>query len=161
MPSVGKTIPHDSAVGHVTGAAAYIDDLELRCDELFVSFVGSPIACGKLISVDFSEAFEIEGVVAVYTAADVGKGNLWGPLFRDEPFLAEDRLLYVGQPVAVVAAENQVALEKARRAVKINYSAETPSLISLRRSKKKASSARVEKLPAVTPTKRSGHLRIG
>ncbi len=128
MTSVGKTIPHDSAVGHVTGSAAYIDDLELRRDELFVSFVGSPIACGKLISVDFSEALEIEGVAAVFTSEDVGNQNLWGPLCRDEPFLAEDRLLYVGQPVVIVAAETQAALDRARRAVKIECVAETPIL---------------------------------
>lgn len=128
MASVGTTIPHDSAVGHVTGSAPYIDDLEMRRDELLVSFVGSPIACGKLISVDVSQAQKIEGVVAVFTAKEVGNNNLWGPLFHDEPFLAQDRLLYVGQPVAVIAAENQVALEKARAAIKVEFLAEPPIL---------------------------------
>ena len=46
MTSVGKTIPHDSAAGHVTGTAPYLDDLPRRSDELFVGFVGSP-DCGR------------------------------------------------------------------------------------------------------------------
>lgn len=128
MPSVGKTIPHDSAVGHVTGTAPYIDDLEMLRDELYVSFVGSPVACGTLDSIDSSAAAEIDGVVAVFTAVDVGPHNLWGPIFRDEPFLADKRSLYVGQPVVVIAAESPKALAKARRAVKINATAEPPIL---------------------------------
>ncbi|MGI9519002.1 MAG: hypothetical protein ACR2NP_18260, partial [Pirellulaceae bacterium] len=40
FPAVGRTIPHDSAIGHVTGTAPYIDDLPWREDELAVSFVG-------------------------------------------------------------------------------------------------------------------------
>ena len=48
VPSVGTTIPHDSAVGHVTGAAAYIADLPRRADELVVGFVPSPQAAGRI-----------------------------------------------------------------------------------------------------------------
>ena len=48
--SVGKTIPHDSAIGHVTGTALYIDDLPRREDELYTGFVGSPIASGTVRS---------------------------------------------------------------------------------------------------------------
>ena len=107
MSSVGKTIPHDSAIGHVTGSAPYIDDLPLRQDELLVSFAGSPVACGTIKSIDFSEAIKIDGVVAAFTAADVAPHNIWGPLFRDEPFLAAGKVLYVGQPVVVLAAETR------------------------------------------------------
>ena len=128
MSSVGKTIPHDSAIGHVTGSAPYIDDLPLRQDELLVSFVGSPVACGTIKSVDFSEAIEIDGVVAAFIAADVAPHNIWGPLIRDEPFLADEKVLYVGQPVVVVAAETPEALAAARRAVKIEVTADQPIL---------------------------------
>lgn len=128
MPAVGKTIPHDSAVGHVTGAAPYIDDLPMRDDELFVTFVGSPVACGKLKSVDALAALEINGVVAVFTASDVGDGNVFGPLFHDEPFLASEEVLYVGQPVAVVAAETELALAAARKAVVVDVEPAEPVL---------------------------------
>ena len=128
MTSVGKTIPHDSAVGHVTGAAPYIEDLPLRSDELLVSFVGSPVACGTIQSIDVDEALKIDGVIAVLTAADVGSQNVWGPLFHDEPFLADEKVLYVGQPVVIVAAESAGSLAAARKAVTINVVAETPIL---------------------------------
>ena len=128
MPSVGKTIPHDSAVGHVTGRALYLDDVTPMQGELHVGMVGSPIACGTLEGVDWSAALAAAGVVSVYTAADVPGHNLFGPLAVDEPFLAEDRLLYVGQPVAVVAAESRAALARGLAAVTIAYTEETPLL---------------------------------
>jgi xanthine dehydrogenase large subunit len=128
MSSVGKTIPHDSAVGHVTGSAPYLDDLPLRKDELLVSFVGSPVASGTIRSIDVSPALRIAGVVAAFTSADVSPHNIWGPLFRDEPFLAEGKVLYVGQPVVVLAAETPEALAAARKAVTIEVIAEQPIL---------------------------------
>lgn len=127
MPSVGKTIPHDSAVGHVTGTAHYIDDLPMRRDELVVGFVGSPIASGTLDAIDVSGAMKIDGVVATFTSEDVPH-NLFGPLFCDEPFLAAGKLLYVGQPVVLVAAETPNALAAARKAVKIDATLAAPVL---------------------------------
>ena len=118
-PVVGKTIPHDSAIGHVTGTAPYIDDLPRRADELFVSFVGSPLAAGAIESLDIEAASSSPGVVALLTAKDV-PNNVFGPLFHDEPLLAESELLYVGQPVVIVAAETESALRAALRLVKVN-----------------------------------------
>src|SRR5438105_4638800 len=116
MPSAGKAIPHDSALGHVTGQAPYIDDLRPMVGELYVGFVGSPVAAGQLRGIDTSAALAIPGVVGCYTVADVPGHNMFGPVVVDEPFLAEDELLYLGQPVAIVAAENPAALEKGRKA---------------------------------------------
>ena len=65
--SVGKSIPHDSAVGHVTGTAPYIDDLPRRVDELFVGFVGSPVASGTINSIDLEKAIATAGVACVLT----------------------------------------------------------------------------------------------
>ena len=78
MTSVGKTIPHDSAAGHVTGTAPYLDDLPRRSDELVVGFVGSPIAAGKITAVELDAARTIPGVVGVYTAADIPGENVFG-----------------------------------------------------------------------------------
>ncbi len=124
--AVGRVIPHDSAVGHVTGTAAYIDDLPRREDELFVGFVGSPIASGTLDSIDCTAAEKIPGIVCLLTVADVGPHNLFGPLFADEPFLANQRLLYVGQPIIIVAAESAAALKQACRLIKIQATESEP-----------------------------------
>jgi len=128
MPTVGQSIPHDSGIGHVTGEALYIDDYTPVVGELFVEFVGSPVARGKITSVDVAEAKQVPGVVGVYTHKDVLGRNLFGAVFHDEPFLAEQRVDYVGQPVVVVAGETLEAARAGRAAVKIEVSPEKPVL---------------------------------
>ena len=128
MPSVGEAIPHDSSHGHVTGAAAFIDDLPPRCDELFVGFVGSPAASGQIKSIELGEAIRLPGVAAIYTAADLPGDNRYGLIYRDEPILADEEVLYVGQPVVIVAAESRETLEQARRLVKIHITPREPIL---------------------------------
>ncbi|HYO25008.1 MAG TPA: xanthine dehydrogenase molybdopterin binding subunit [Lacipirellulaceae bacterium] len=128
MPSVGKTIPHDSAVGHVTGQALYIDDMPRTAGELLVGSVGSPIAAGVLTGLDPSAALAVPGVVCVLTHADVPGHNLFGLLAVDEPFLADHDLLYIGQPIALVAAETPEALACGIAAVKIGVTEHEPLL---------------------------------
>src|SRR3954471_13885969 len=138
MPSAGKAVPHDSALGHVTGQAPYIDDLRPMAGELYVGFVGSPVAAGQLLNVDTSAALAIPGVVGCYTVADVPGRNMFGVVIIDEPFLADGEVVYLGQPVAVVAAENPEALEKGRKAVRVECRATEPILEltdSIRRQK--------------------------
>lgn len=127
-PSVGTTIPHDSAVGHVCGTADYIEDLPRREDELFVGFAGSPVASGKVESINLEAVRKMPGVVAVLTHRDVGSHNTFGPLICDEPFLADDRLLYVGQPVVLIAAESELSLRQAVEGVDIQLTTSTPVL---------------------------------
>ncbi len=119
MPSIGRAIPHDSAKGHVTGGAAYIDDLPPIEGELSVDFAGAPIACGKVVSIDTSEADRLPGVVGVYTYRDLPGENHWGPIFQDEPFLVEKEISYLGQPVVVVAATSREVAAQARDLIKI------------------------------------------
>jgi xanthine dehydrogenase large subunit len=128
MLSVGKPIPHDSAVGHVTGQALYLDDAPSMVGELHVAFLPSPIANGTLDGLDASAASSIPGVVAVLTADDVPGHNLFGPLAVDEPFLAHGRLLYVGQPIAIIAAETRESAARGLAALKLTYTEEPPIL---------------------------------
>lgn len=128
MSNVGQPVPHDSAVGHVTGRALYLDDLPLRSDELCVGFVGSPAACGEIEKINLAAAKQIAGVVGVYTAEDIPGEKCFGIHFRDEPVLAVGEVLYVGQPVVVIAAETPTALDQARRAVKIEVRSAKPIL---------------------------------
>lgn len=128
MPTIGQPVPHDSATGHVTGAAMFIDDLPRRVDELLVGFVGSPAAAGRIESINFEAARNVPGVAAILTAADVPGHKQFGPLFRDEPVLADSEVLYVGQPVVVIAAENAEALQQARRLVHIRITPSEPIL---------------------------------
>ena len=128
VPSVGRTIPHDSGVGHVTGAAAYIADLPRRGDELVVGFVPSPCASGRLRGIDLAAARAVPGVVDLATAADLPGAKVWGPIIQDEPILAAGEVLYVGQPVVVIAAETEAALHEARRLVRLDIEPTEPIL---------------------------------
>jgi xanthine dehydrogenase large subunit len=134
MPSVGKPLPHDSAHGHVTGRAAYIDDIPPMPGELIVGFVGSPVACGTLNGLTTTDglaasaARSIPGVVAILTAHDIPGHNRFGLLIADEPFLAEHDLLYAGQPVAVIAAESRESLACGLAAVKVDATERLPLL---------------------------------
>ena len=133
MSNVGKSIAHDSALGHVTGTAPFLEDLPLPHDALVVGFVGSKVASGKLLKIDGSEAQKVPGVVAIFTAHDIPGENFFGPHFRDEPVLAEKEVLYVGQPVVCVVAESQQALLEARDKVAIQIEATEP-ILSIERS---------------------------
>ncbi len=133
MPSVGQPIPHDSAVGHVTGRATYIDDVPPMPGELLVGALGSPIASGTLDGLAASAASCIPGVIAILTAADIPAHNHFGLLAKDEPFLAERDLLYVGQPIALVAAQSRESLACGLAAIKLHVT-ERPPLVDLEQS---------------------------
>ena len=92
MPSIGTSIPHDSAPGHVTGQAPYVEDLTPLAGELWVDFVGTPTAAGRITSIDIDEALKLPGVVGVYTYRDLPAdgAKTFGPIFHDEVFLPED-----------------------------------------------------------------------
>jgi xanthine dehydrogenase large subunit len=128
MLSSGKSLPHESAIGHVTGTAAYIDDLPTTYGELYVDYAGAPIACGTITRMDLSIASRIAGVVAMFTSEDLPGHNVFGPIFRDEPFLVEDSISYLDQPVVVVAATSREVAKKAAKAIKFECVAATPIL---------------------------------
>ncbi len=131
MTAVGKSIPHDSATGHVTGTAAYIDDMTPLAGELHVEFVGSPLAAGTLKSIDFAAAKAVDGVVAIFTHHDLpAHENRFGPIFRDEPFLVEREIDYIGQPIVVIAATSKTAACAAAKLVKLECEP-TKSLLSI------------------------------
>lgn len=127
--SVGKSLPMLDAEARVRGEVTYAVDLGLP-DMLVAKVLRSPIPHGRLIGLDASKAALIPGVVAVLTAADFdqpgGPSLLYGAILPDQPVVAKDRLRYVGEPVAVVAAESDEAAEAALSAIAIE-SVEEPA----------------------------------
>ncbi|MGL4511986.1 MAG: xanthine dehydrogenase molybdopterin binding subunit [Lacipirellulaceae bacterium] len=130
MANIGKPLPHDSAPGHVAGEALYIEDLPPLAAELWVTLVPSPVAAGVVRGIDPSAALAIEGVVGVYTHVDLPGHNRFGPIFHDEPFLADDRVEYVHQAVAVVAAISREVAYRARSLVRLEIEP-TPPILSI------------------------------
>ncbi|HEY0007458.1 MAG TPA: xanthine dehydrogenase molybdopterin binding subunit, partial [Tepidisphaeraceae bacterium] len=116
MPYVGQDIPHDSATGHVSGKSMFIDDFPPMHGELLVGHVGSPVAHGRIRSVDISLTKNMPGVAAVLLAFDVPH-NRFGPAVHDEDVLASEKTQYVGQPIVLIAADTLANLNAAKKTV--------------------------------------------
>lgn len=117
LGAVGRPIPHESARLHVTGQAAYVDDLPELAGTLHAALCLSPVAHGRLVSIDKALLLAQPGVVAVLGAEDIPGDNQCGPIIQDDPILAENVVQYLGQPVlAVVATERRLALRAAAMA---------------------------------------------
>jgi len=100
---------------HVRGESIYLDDIPLVEGTLFACVFDSPVAHGKLIGIDASEAEASEGVFKVITAKDLIGENQIGGIVPDEPLLADSEVHFQGMPIAVVLAESD---ELARKAAK-------------------------------------------
>ena len=101
---------------HVRGESVYLDDVPLLQGTLFACVYDSPLAHGKLKSVDTSEAEKAKGVVKIITAKDLIGENQIGGILPDEPLLADEEVHFCGMPIAIVLAETE---EQARNAAKL------------------------------------------
>lgn len=125
--TAGIDVKHESSLSHVTGQSIFIDDRLTLQRELFVGIVGAPVSCGQLLNVDVKEAMAVPGFVGSWTAQDLAH-NRWGTIVMDQPLLVEDRIMYFGEPVAIVATTCQRSLEESMAAVKIGCKEEEPIL---------------------------------
>lgn len=75
----------------------------------------------EILSIDTHEAESIPGVVAVITHRDVPGKNRYGQIFDDQPALCDDKVRYIGDPVAVVFAETPEIAEEALKRVRVEY----------------------------------------
>ena len=128
--SVTKSLPHDAARLHVTGAARYVDDVPTPSGTLSLAFGLSTVAHGDIVSMDLDAVRAAPGVVAVLTADDLPFANDCSPSAHDEPLLATGTVHYIGQQVFLVVATNHLAARKAARLGKIEY-LEKPALLSI------------------------------
>ncbi len=121
---VGKPTPRLDGAEKATGRAVYVSDLELP-GMLYAKILRSPLPHARIVSIDVSEAQALPGVKAVITGRDtlgVRYGFVDTPsLPADEPPLAEDKVRYVGEPIAAVAAVSEEIAERALRLIKVKY----------------------------------------
>lgn len=118
---VHAALPHDSAMGHVTGTAAYIDDLPEPPGLLHLAFGLSDRAHADIVSIDLTDVYAAPGVIGVFLACDIPGANNIAPVFHDDPLLADGEVLFHGQPIFLVAAESYRAARKAARLAKVEY----------------------------------------
>ena len=116
---VGQNMTFMDALEKASGEPLYLDDLQLT--GMLVGFaLRSEHAHAKILSVDAGAARRVEGVAAVLTGADLEGEPRQTPHKRGAPMIARDRVLYMGDVVALVAAEGAAAKE-AMRLIKVKY----------------------------------------
>lgn len=117
MSVVGQSLTHESARLHVSGRARYLDDIDLPAGTLHAALGISPVAHGRIRSLSLEAVKRSPGVMDVITAADLPGANQCGPILKDDPILADEIVVYAGQPVfAVLATSHELARRAARRA---------------------------------------------
>jgi len=127
---VSKQLRHESARGHVTGRAHYVDDTAQQRPMLEVWPVMSPHAHARIVRRDATAARALPGVVAVLMAEDVPGENNVGVSRHDEPLFAVDEVKYHGHLVALVVGESPAICRAAAARVQVEY-APLPSLLTI------------------------------
>ena len=134
MKVVGARIPRYDGVAHVTGRTQYVDDVRVP-GTLWVKALRSPVHSAAIGKLDTSKAEAMSGVHAVITWKDVplleyGHLSALG-IPADEPLLAKDEVRYKGQPIALVAAEDEHTAAAAVEAMELDLE-ERPALLDVR-----------------------------
>src|SRR5688500_2123808 len=100
--ALGRPLPRDDGLGKVTGQAPFTADV-VRPGALWGKVLRSPLPHARILNIDTSRARKLPGVKAIITARDVSP-KLTGRTLSDLPVLARDRVRFVGDKVAAVAA---------------------------------------------------------
>src|SRR5512143_346069 len=129
----GERIKRNEDPRLLTGQGLYVDDVDLP-HMLHAAFVRSPYAHARINHIDASQALQREGVVAIYTADDLG--DFWkpGPLLVSPPPvegivfnektqvpLAKNKVKFAGEPIVMVLAESRYIAEDALADIQIDY----------------------------------------
>jgi len=117
---IGKPLPKVDAVSKVTGRAMYADDMLLP-RTLHCRILRSPHPHARMVSVDTSAARRIPGVQAVITGADLPIKFGILPVTQDERALEHEKVRYVGDPIAAVAATEEEIAAAACDAIAVQY----------------------------------------
>ncbi len=122
MTAIGKPVHLIDAVEKVTGSLKYGSDYKLP-GMLYGKVLRSPIPHGRIVSIDASAARKIPGVKAVVTGLeeDLPAYSVAGEKFLDERLLAKEKVRYVGDEVAAVAATDEATASEALRRIKVAY----------------------------------------
>lgn len=123
---------------HVRGESLFVDDLILRQDALIGLVFDSPKAHGKIKSLDYSQAENLEGVVKIFTSKDILGENQIGGIIADEPLWADREVHFWGQPIAFIVAETEAIARKARNLIQIEIE-DLPVITTAKDAKEKGS----------------------
>ncbi|MBN2335892.1 xanthine dehydrogenase family protein, partial [Candidatus Bathyarchaeota archaeon] len=119
---VGRNVIRTDALDKVLGRARYTADYIPKGTTLLKVY-RSTVPHALIKSVDTAEALKVPGVDAIYTGADVTGNNQIGYALPDQPFLNDEKVHFIGDPIALVCAKDEYALEKAFEKIHVRYEA--------------------------------------
>lgn len=125
LKTVGRTQIRKDAWDKAAGRAQYTGDIPVE-NICWGAVLRSSHHYARIVEIDTSQALEVPGVEAVLTAEDIPGAKIFGPLVQDQPSLAIDFVRHLGEPVALVIAENKRIAEKARDLIQVQYQELTP-----------------------------------
>ena len=117
---IGKSERRVDAWGKVTGRAKFAEDYNLG-HQLWGKVLRSRYPHARILSIDISQAMKLPGVEAVLTAKDIPGSKTFGIVLKNQQILAEDRVRYLGDGVALVAATSKEIAAQALSLIKIDY----------------------------------------
>jgi len=117
---IGKNVRRVDTPSKVSGRLKYAGDMTMP-GMLHVQVLRSPYAHARIVSIDTSAAEAMDGVEGVITCADVPGEDGFGVFVNDQPVMARDKVRYVGEAIAAVAAESALIAKRALSAIKVEY----------------------------------------
>jgi len=124
IPSMKNIDSH----AHVRGESIYVDDIPETQGTLYAAVFTSSIAHGKIVSVNYNRALQIDGVVEIITHKQIPGENQIGGIIPDEPLFASKEVHYQGQPIAMVLATSETIARAALHHIEIKYK-ELPAIV--------------------------------
>ncbi|WP_409300005.1 xanthine dehydrogenase family protein molybdopterin-binding subunit [Peribacillus sp. SCS-155] len=119
--TIGRILPRTDYRPRITGSMEYPSDVRIE-GMLESAIVHSPFAHALIESIDVTAALEVPGVICILTRDDLKDLDPhYGPVFRDQPILAIDRVRYEGEPVAAVVAIDSRTAHYAASLVDVSY----------------------------------------
>ena len=122
--TIGRSVPRLESEEKVTGRLKYLEDLKLS-GVLQAKILRSPVAHARIREIDTREAEKLPGVAAVLTREDILENaaydSHYGPIYKDQTIVAVDKVRYVGDPVAAVAATRADIAEEALERIEVEY----------------------------------------
>jgi xanthine dehydrogenase D subunit len=125
--TIGTSPTRPDGIAKVQGAFEFSSDLSAEGCR-WGATLRSPHPYARIVSIDLSAAWKINGVEAIITAHDVPGVMLYGLISQDQPVFASDVVRYVGEPVAAVAADHPETCRRALAAIVVEYEVLDPLL---------------------------------
>jgi len=123
---------------HTRGESIFVNDIPEPKNMLHTAVFISHIPHGEIRNLNIEEAEKSEGVIKVITAKDIPGKNQLGRIIQDEELLAEDKVDFIGQPIAVVYAKTKEQANKAKELISVEFE-ELPAIFDPREAAKKGS----------------------